>query len=195
MTVTISRVYDSYWRAERAVSKLKATGIPEADISLVANRHVSAQHENVADGSSAAGGASVGAAVGGGAGLLAGIGLLAIPGLGPVVAAGWLAATAVGALGGAAVGGLVGALVNAGVPEADAHVYSESIRRGGTMVTVRTADANETLARGALDSFSPVDISTRRIEYQKAGWKKFDPAAPDYTLSDAELERARRRNI
>ena len=195
MTVTISRVYDSYWRAEQAVSKLKATGIPEADISLVANRHVSALHDNVADGSSAAGGAGVGAAVGGGAGLLAGIGLLAIPGLGPVVAAGWLAATAVGALGGAAVGGIVGALVHAGVPEADAHVYSESIRRGGTMVTVRTSDANETAARAALDSFSPVDIPARRLEYQKTGWKQFDPAAPDYTLSDAELERARRRNI
>jgi hypothetical protein len=39
----------------------------------------------------------VSAGVGGAAGLLAGLGLLAIPGLGPVVAAGWLAATAVGA--------------------------------------------------------------------------------------------------
>ena len=194
MTVTISRVYDTYWRAEQAVSKLKSSGIPDSDISLIANQHVSAQHENVTDGSSAAGGAGVGAAVGGGAGLLAGIGLLAIPGLGPVVAAGWLAATAVGAIGGAAVGGIVGTLVDAGVPEADAHVYSESIRRGGTMVTVRTADANEAVARRSLDGFSPVDISARRLEYQKTGWKAFDPAAPDYTLSDAEIERARRRD-
>ena len=100
-----------------------------------------------------------------------------------------------GALGGAAVGGIVGALVDAGVPEADAHVYSESIRRGGTMVTVRTAEANAVAARGALDGFSPVDISARRLEYQKTGWKAFDPKAPDYTLSDAEIERARRRNL
>jgi hypothetical protein len=42
-------------------------------------------------------GAGIGAGLGGAAGLLAGLGLLAIPGLGPVVAAGWLAATAVGA--------------------------------------------------------------------------------------------------
>ena len=42
--------------------------------------------------------------------LLAGLGLLAIPGLGPVVAAGWLAATAVGAAAGAATGGIIGAL-------------------------------------------------------------------------------------
>ena len=38
---------------------------------------------------------------GAGVGVLAGLGMLAIPGLGPVVAAGWLASTAVGA----AVGG------------------------------------------------------------------------------------------
>ena len=145
MTVTISRVYDSYLHAVQVVSKLKAAGIPEADISLVANQHVSSQYDNVAHSSAAGTGAGVGAAVGGGAGLLAGIGLLAIPGLGPVVAAGWLVATAVGAIGGALTGGLVGALVDAGVPEVDAHVYSESIRRGGTMVTVRTAEANDNL--------------------------------------------------
>ena len=195
MTVTINRVYDSYWQAEQAVSKLKAIGIPESDISLVANRHVSSQHKNVTDGDAVASSAGIGATVGGGAGLLAGIGILAIPGLGPVVAAGWLAATAVGAIGGAAVGGVVGALVNAGVPEADAHVYSESIRRGATMVTVRCEPGNEPMVRGALDSLSPVDVNMRRLEYQKTGWKKFDPAAPEYPLTEAELERARRRNI
>ncbi len=195
MTVTINRVYDSYWRAQQAVAKLKAAGIPESDISLVANRHVSAEHANVSDASGAASGAGVGAAVGGGAGLLAGIGLLAIPGLGPVVAAGWLAATAVGAIGGAVAGGLVGALVKAGVPEEDAHVYSESIRRGGTMITVRTSESNQSAANAALDSFSPVDIPARRTEYQKTGWTGFDPAAPDYSLSEAEIERARRRDV
>ncbi len=195
MTITINRVYDSYWRAEQAVAKLKAAGIPEADISLVANRHVSAEHDNVSESSGAASGAGVGAALGGGAGLLAGIGLLAIPGLGPVVAAGWLAATAVGAVGGAMAGGIVGALVKAGVSEEDAHVYSESIRRGGTMITVRTSDANRAAVDGALNSMSPVDIAARRNEYQKTGWTQFDPAAPDYSLSEAEIERARRREM
>ena len=194
MTATISRVYDSYWKAEQAVTKLKAVGIPDADISLIANRNVSSQYAHVEDSHATSGGAGVGAALGGGAGLLAGIGLLAIPGLGPVVAAGWLAATAVGAVGGALAGGIVGALIDAGVPEADAHVYSESIRRGGTMVTVRTADGNESIVRSALDSMSPVNVETRRLEYQKTGWTKFDPNAPDYSLSEAELERARRQN-
>ena len=194
MTAALSRIYDSYWQAEQAVAKLKASGISNGDISLVANRHVNEKYEAVSDSSAAASGAGVGAAVGGGAGLMAGLGLLAIPGLGPVVAAGWLVATAVGAIGGAMAGGVVGALVDAGVPEADAHVYSEAIRRGGTMVTVRTSVSNQDMVRAALDSQAPVDVSARRVEYQKTGWKSFDPDAPDYTLTQAELERMRRRS-
>ena len=80
-------------------------------------------------------GAGIGAAVGGVGGLLTGLGLMAIPGVGPVVAAGWLAATAAGAVTGAAVGGaaggIIGGLTDAGVSEDDAHVYAEGVRRGG----------------------------------------------------------------
>ena len=70
--------------------------MPAADISIVANKYVSADHVDVDEVSGATKGAGIGGALGGGAGLLAGLGLLAIPGLGPVVAAGWLASTAVG---------------------------------------------------------------------------------------------------
>jgi hypothetical protein len=78
-------------------------------------------------------GAGIGAAVGGVGGLLTGLGLLAIPGVRPVVAAGWLVATAAGAATGAVVGGaaggLVGSLTGAGVPERDAQFYAEGVRR------------------------------------------------------------------
>ena len=37
MTVTVSRLYDSYADAQRAVSSLEAAGIPHSDISIVAN--------------------------------------------------------------------------------------------------------------------------------------------------------------
>ncbi|MGF6178734.1 hypothetical protein ABIE33_007054 [Ensifer sp. 4252] len=60
---------------------------------------------------------------------------MASPGVGPVVAAGWLAATAAGAIAGSAVGGIIGALTDSGVPEEDAHVYAEGVRRGETLVT------------------------------------------------------------
>jgi hypothetical protein len=109
MTVIISRLYDAYAAAERAGNGLAAAGVPHSEISIVANNSDNwyggkkdRDGDGVNDRAEAAGtGAGVGAGLGGAAGLLAGLGLLAIPGLGPVVAAGWLAATAVGATAGA----------------------------------------------------------------------------------------------
>jgi hypothetical protein len=189
---TVSRVYDSYAQAREAVRDLEAAGVPAADISLVANKYVSKEYADVDDVSDTAKGAGIGSVLGGGAGLLAGLGLLAIPGLGPVVAAGWLAATAVGAAAGAVTGGIVGALVDAGTPEEHAHVYSESIRRGGTLVSARVPDHDMARIQGILDRYQPIDPVARGAEYRKAGWKNFDSKAPAYTPSQAEIERSRR---
>jgi hypothetical protein len=67
--------------------------------------------------------------------------MLAIPGVGPVVAAGWLAATAGGAatcaVTGGAAGGIIGSLTSAGVTENDAHIYADGVRRGSTSVSAR----------------------------------------------------------
>lgn len=188
---TFSAVYDSYAQAQSAVGELESAGVPSGDISLVANKYVSAEYADVDEVSSTATGAGVGAAIGGGVGLLTGLGLLAIPGLGPVVAAGWLAATAVGAVAGTATGGVVGALVDAGTPEHDAHVYSEAVRRGGTLVTVRTSAATDKI-QSILDRHQPINPSVRRGEYEREGWTQFDPAAPAYRPSDAEIDRMRR---
>src|ERR687891_2823117 len=87
---TVCRVYDSYAQARAAVDAVQGAGVPAADISIVANKYVSAEHADVHDVPGAATGAGIGGALGGGAGLLAGLGMLAIPGLGPVVAAGWV---------------------------------------------------------------------------------------------------------
>ena len=186
-----TRVYDTYSQAEQAVRALEASGVQSADISLVANKVVSDKYDNVKEASGTATGATVGAAVGGGVGLLTGLGLMAIPGVGPVVAAGWLATTALGALAGSATGGLIGALAEAGVPERDAHVYSEAVRRGGTLLTVRTT-LNEATINGALDRYAPIDATKRRTEYEQMGWTKYDPDAPQYQFDKTEIERLRR---
>jgi hypothetical protein len=196
---TLSRVYDSYAQARSAVADLEAAGVPPPEISLVANKYASKEYADVDDVSAAGKGAGVGAAVGGTAGLLAGLGLLAIPGLGPVVAAGWFAATALGAAAGAAAGaatgGIVAALVDAGESKESAHVYSEAVRRGGTLVAVRVADEEASRIQAILDRYQPIDPVVRGAEYQREGWKTFDPAAPPYKPSDAEIERIRRSNI
>jgi len=189
---TVSRVYDTYPQARNAVAAIETAGVPSGEISLVANKYVSEKYAEVDDASKAGTGAGIGGLVGGGAGLLAGLGMLAIPGLGPVVAVGWLASLAVGAAAGAAAGGLVGALVSAGTSEDHAHVYSESVRRGGTLVSARVADKDATRIQGILDRYEPIDPVERGVAYRKEGWTTFDPTAPAYRPSQSEIERMRR---
>ncbi len=123
-------------------------------------------------------GASLGTLLGGGAGLLAGIGALAIPGVGPVVAAGWLVATLTGAGAGAAAGGLLGALGgSSGAPHEHTHVYAEGLRRGGTLVSVRAADADAGRIEALLEGTGRVDVARRASEYRAGGWSGFDPDA------------------
>jgi hypothetical protein len=198
MTVTISRLYDTYNQAQAAVQRLETAGVPHSDISIVANnsdswfnsdKKVDRDRDGVDDRAEGAGkGAGIGAGVGGTAGLLAGLGLLAIPGLGPVVAAGWLAATAVGAAAGAAKGGIVGALTEAGVSDEDAHSYAEGVRRGGTLVTARVAEGDRARFDAALND-SAVNLRDRRAAWQKAGWKSFDPASQPYGAEEVRKER------
>lgn len=198
MTTNLSRLYDTNAEAQRVVADLRNAGIPDDDISLIANSGEGSETmSDASDGAST--GAGVGAAVGGGAGLLAGLGVMAIPGVGPVVAAGWMAATltglVAGALTGAAAGGIVGALADSGIDERDAHVYAESIRRGGSMVLVKTSDAHLTIAETILDRHASVAISDRRSVYEGEGWTAFDDKRGPYTPSDATDVRAKRSGL
>lgn len=192
---TVTGLFDDYDDANDAVGELVATGVPRDEISLVANNATGWYKADDAEaGEDAATGAGLGAVVGGAGGLATGLGLMAIPGLGPVVAAGWLAATAVGAVGGAlvggAAGGIIGAMTKAGVPENDAHVYAEGVRRGGTMVTARVEDSLVPNAEQILKQYNSVDIADRRSAYEATGWTGFDPAADVYP--DDDLRRGTR---
>ena len=144
-------------------------------------------------GTAAGTGATLGTVIGGGAGLLAGLGALAIPGVGPVVAAGWLIASLTGAGAGAGVGGLLGSLIGHGVHHDDAHVYSEGVRRGGTVVAVQAEEADAARISQLLETLDPVDVQSRRADYASTGWSGYDPAAPGYTSTEVEAERARVR--
>lgn len=185
---TVTGLFDTYEHAAGAVHALKDAGIGSADISFIANSPEDVDVEQTdAIGEGATTGAELGAVLGGAGGLLAGLGLLAIPGLGPVVASGWLFAAAMGAMAGAGVGaatgGIVGALTGAGIPEADAHVYAEGVRRGGALVTARVDDTRADTAAAILRDAGGVDIADRRRTYEQEGWSRFEdddaPARPD----------------
>lgn len=197
MTKTATGLFDDYSDARAAVSALEAQGIPSDDISIVSNNVDERRtgDTNAAEGAGA--GAGLGAAVGGVGGLLTGLGVMAIPGVGPVVAAGWLAATAAGAAAGAvaggAAGGLIGAMTESGVPEEHAHVYAEGVRRGGTLVTARVDDSLYPEAEAILTRSNLVDPIERRAAYAEQGWTRFDDTLDPYGPAEIEQERLRYR--
>jgi hypothetical protein len=157
MTQTVTALYDKHDDAVAATHALAEAGIPVSDISIISNNadNRSERTHHAAD--DAKKGAGLGAAVGGlGEGLEATVGGVGatVGGLGKGLEA------TVGGLGeglGATVGGvgelltgLVGTLTSAGVPERDANIYAEGVRRGGTLVTARVADAQAPSAREIL---------------------------------------------
>ncbi len=168
---TFTRLYDDHDDAVHIVQTLEQAGVPHADVSLVSN-NADARHGK--DGTSGtgltSGNAEQGASTGGGTDVT----------LGTV-------------LGGGA--GLVGSLTGAGVSEADAHTYSEGVRRGGSLVTVRADDTMASKVNTMLDGRTPVDPAVRRTEYEKTGWTKFDPAAPAYTADQVTTARRSRVRI
>ena len=200
MTVTISRLYNSYPAAQDAVNALEAAGIKHGDISIIASnadeRYDAKKHtfpdrdlDGKDDRAEAAGaGAGLGAAAGGAVGAATGLGLMAIPGVGPVVAAGWLVAALAGAAAGAATGSVLGALTQAGVSKDDAEVFAEVLRRGGAVVSARVADADASRLQAVMDR-SSVRASERATAYRGAGWKSFDPAGSPYTADQVRKER------
>ena len=163
---TVVGLFDNSDRARDAFERLRDSGIPTQDISVVA-RSADTQAdvtrvETTDTGGDAASGAAAGA-VGGGvlgglAGLLVGVGALAIPGIGPIVAAGPIATTLAGAGIGAAAGGLVGALVGAGVPEEEARMYETGVQRGGILVAATVPTGMELAARDIMNAAGARDI-------------------------------------
>jgi hypothetical protein len=131
-------------------------------------------------GSEVAEGAGIGALIGGLGGLLVGLGALAIPGVGPIIAAGPILAAITGAGLGAVTGGMVGVLVDLGIPDAEAHVYAEGVRRGYNMVAVQAPESRVDQAKLIMDRAGLVDLQQHVGEWRETGWNQFDPNAEPY---------------
>lgn len=193
----ITKIYDDYESARVATNNVNALGLSGVDVSILGNDSIRQYHEADVranpvtgypetvtpvtgypdngladpDASGTATGAGIGAAIGGGAGMLAGLGMLAIPGVGPLVAAGWLAATAVGAAGGAVAGGTVGAIVDLGLSDEETPVFSEAMRRGSVAVSVQFPESARADVEGALDTVLTGSLADRRSLYEQDGWR------------------------
>jgi uncharacterized membrane protein len=183
----IAGLFDTFEDTERAVNEMQNLGISRERIGVLARDAVLRDRivgDSDPEAESAGAGAVGGTALGGLGGLLVGLSSITIPGLGPVITAGTiitaLGTTAAGAGIGAATGGILGALAGAGISEADAQVYAESVRRGSLLLTVEVDDSMSPLVMEVLDRANAVDISARREELHRSGWQRFDDAsAPD----------------
>lgn len=148
-------VFDSKEEAQRAVEQLRAAGVDDAKLSLIAQSGrtttttagdggvVDEEHGSILRG--ILGGGALGAGLG--------IAALAIPGVGPLVAAGAIAssaipgAAAIGAAVGATAGTLNEVLNSHGVSEEDSAYYGDRIQKGSTFVSVDTSESGVEAAR------------------------------------------------
>lgn len=203
---TVVGLFDDLSDARDAVDELVDAGFDRGDISLIASdqdrTHSTYLDSNVdpdldrdmaaeqgAEGALA--GALTGGAIGGLAGVLLGLGAFAIPGIGPIIAAGPIVAGLTGAGIGAVVGGLTGALVSWGIPEEEAGYYAEGIRRGGTLVGVKTDESRVDEVVTIMNDYGPVNVTERSEFWRESGWTGYDPNAPAYTSEQMAAERNR----
>lgn len=173
---TVVALYNNVEDASRVVSLLTEEGIRANDINMVAgdpDKRYAGQIGGAGaspEAEAAGEGAVAGGVLGGLVGLLVGVGAFAIPGLGPVIAAGPLASGLIGAAVGAAGGGLLGALVEWGIGEEEAEFYLEGVRRGGTLVAVRTEDEQADAVAALMDQPGLVDIKETAGDWRNEGW-------------------------
>lgn len=156
MTKTVLGIFENRLDAEAAVDDLKDIGYKTQDISIMMRDSQPLgvmQDSGTAVADSTVSGAVTGGVIGGIAGLLIGIGAIAVPGIGALLIGGPLAAalgatgvaatTVSGAATGVLAGGIIGALVGLGIPQEDAKVYEESIKKGGILVAVPVLNDQE----------------------------------------------------
>lgn len=178
MTKTIIGIYENLEQAHEVVNDLVNAGFNRNTISVVAqdpDERYSSYLDRGTDGGGedVAQGAGIGAAIGGLGGLLIGLGALAIPGIGPVVAAGPIAAALAGAGIGAVTGGIIGALVDLGIPEEEAQIYAESVRRGNVLVAAQVDDQRANEASRIMERQGLIDIERQADDWRSSGWTGF----------------------
>jgi len=176
---TVAALFDTRDQAEAAVRRLVEVGLPRDEIGVVGASEPEMADPNATPGvDDTRAAAGVGAVMGGGLGLLVGLGLMVIPGIGPILAAGPLSAALGGALAGAGVGAATGGVLvglsTLGISEDDSYAYSEAVRRGGTLVTVRAPEGRDVEAADIMEEAGAVDVDARAESWRASGWTGFD---------------------
>jgi len=218
MTV-VSRLYDNYSDATRAVSELERAGIPHSDISIVANNaegwysedggavnrgaradrdgridrdrdgRIDRDRDGVDD---RAEGAAAGAGIGAALGGTAGL----LAGLGLLAIPGLGPVVAAGWLASTAAlavaGVATGGLIGALTQSGVSEEDANVYAEGvrrGGTLVTARVPDAERARCEAILDRASVNLRDRAALYQKSGWSRFDPAAPAYTEEQIRNER------
>lgn len=90
---------------------------------------------------------------------------------------------------------VLNALTSVGVPQDDAHLYAEGVRRGGALVVGTVEDAQADEAVSVLDRNNTIDIDKLGSRYRETGYTGYNASAPAYTEPDLTTERDLNKQI
>ncbi|WP_434618101.1 YsnF/AvaK domain-containing protein [Azospirillum sp. B2RO_4] len=207
MTKTIVALYDHRSDAETASRDLQAAGFESSAIEILSHGDLtgggwsgSGMSETGTGMGTTTGDASLGAASGMARTDLS-TGYVASPNTVPPVGMGLGAESAMGTGTGAVgstgtatgtnSGGMLTRLAGWGVPNQDAQVYAEGVRRGGSLLKVRLDEDDVDRAMEVLERGNVVDVEERGSAYRESGWTGYDETADYYDDRSAEEERLR----
>lgn len=143
----ITALFASRVEAENALAKLEHAGYTDKEMTMLITDDTRAKHFGIKENTKAEEGTADGAIIGGLAGAigmsLISAGSLAIPGLNLIVS-GTIIGGLVGLGAGAVTGGLVGALIGAGIPEHEAKLYENALKKGAFLLAIETRDSDST---------------------------------------------------
>lgn len=211
MTKTIVALYDHRSDAETASRDLQAAGFESSVIEILSHSDLSSGGWGDRDLSGSPTGTTAGTLTGDGSiGAASGMarsdlstGYVASPNTVPGTGAGigtesaLGAGTGMGTMGsggiatGSGSGGMLTRLAGWGIPNQDAQVYAEGVRRGGSLLKLRLEEEDVDRAMDVLERGNVVDVEERGSAYRETGWTGYDETAAYYDDQSAEEERVR----
>ena len=187
MATTKVGLFDEFTQADRAVQVLVGSGFSAEDISLLT-------HDSNAEAGST-GGVKGNAPVVEAGGILSELGniirgrlTVVVPAIGLLVAVGPLASALARTTLGTPACGLLEALTAIGISEAYGGDYADGVRRGGTLVAVRTTDRLADRAEDILKIHKAVDMQKRAARWRHGGWVTFTPQADPFSFEERTRE-------
>lgn len=184
--MVVMGVFDDARSAGRAIAELKALGVTDSEISILAHPEAIPNHKRHAATHLLQPKSGVGMTTAGLAATLVGIGLCAVPLLGLLTAGPLVVAGGVASVSGK--NRPVDDIRDLGVSREDAEIAIEFARRGGISIVARVDRTYARRVAEALAAAGAVDYRKRADEWEANGWV-FEPNAPAYSTERLRKER------